>query len=46
MLKCQLSLMPIYNENATLDTILTRVLAATLPSEISGIEIVAAGRSV
>jgi glycosyltransferase involved in cell wall biosynthesis len=34
-------LMPIYNEKATLDTILTRVLAATLPSEISGIEIVA-----
>ncbi len=34
-------LMPIYNEKATLDTILTRVLAAMLPSEISGIEIVA-----
>jgi glycosyltransferase involved in cell wall biosynthesis len=34
-------LMPIYNEKATLDAILTRVLGATLPSEISGIEVVA-----
>jgi glycosyltransferase involved in cell wall biosynthesis len=33
--------MPVYNEKATLDAILTRVLAAPLPSQVTGIEIVA-----
>lgn len=34
-------LMPIFNEQATLDEILSRVLAATLPAGVTGIEIVA-----
>jgi glycosyltransferase involved in cell wall biosynthesis len=34
-------LMPVYNEKATLDEILNRVLSAPLPPQISGVEIVA-----
>jgi glycosyltransferase involved in cell wall biosynthesis len=34
-------LMPVYNERVTLDEILTRVLAVTLPAQMTGLEIVA-----
>lgn len=34
-------LMPVYNEKPTLDTIITRVLAAPLPAGVTGVEIVA-----
>ena len=34
-------LIPVYNERATLDDILSRVLAASLPPQVTGLEIVA-----